>query len=406
MPSRAPGANDERTLKNEDGWATAPPRREAGSWFFVLRSSICLALIAGLVAIVAGSPQAAFAAESDAWARITGPPVIDLPRDHGAHPEVRTEWWYLTANLRDDNGHRHGVQVTFFRSGLDPAPPKAGESPLRARQAVAAHLAVAEVAAGRFRHAERVGRADGGFSGFASDDLEVWLGDWQLERRPDDTLLARASDREAGIAVELSFQPVKGLVRQGIDGYSQKGADPGNASAYLSWTRLEVSGTLVLDGRELAVVGEGWFDHEWGSSQLGEGVAGWDWFSLRLDDRTELMVYRLRREDGSADPYSSGTLVRTDGSTRRLAADEVVLEPTGWWTSPATGGRYPSGWRITVPSESLDLEVAPLVPAAELDGRGSTGVVYWEGPVEVSGSHRGEGYAELTGYAGSLEGRF
>jgi predicted secreted hydrolase len=154
------------------------------------------------------------------------------------------------------------------------------------------------------------------------------------------------------------------------------------------------------------VAGEGWFDHEWGSSQLGEGVVGWDWFSLRLDDRSELMVYRLRREDGSPGPYSSGTLVRADGSTRRLGADEVLLDPTGWWTSPATGGRYPSGWRIAVPSEQLDLAVAPLVPAAELDGRGSTGVVYWEGPVEVTGSRRGEGYAELTGYAGSLAGRF
>ncbi len=249
--------------------------------------------------------------------------------------------------------------MTFFRSGLDPAPPEAGDSPLRARQAVAAHLAVAEVAAGRFRHAERVGRADGGFSGFASDDLKVWLGDWQLERRPDDALVARASDREAAIGVELSYRPVKPLVRQGVDGYSQKGADPGNASAYLSWTRLEVSGTLVLDGRELAVAGEGWFDHEWGSSQLGEGVAGWDWFSLRLDDGSELMVYRLRHEDGTPDAYSSGTVIRADGSTRRLAADEVVLEPTGWWTSPATGGRYPSGWRIAVPSEQLDLRVAP-----------------------------------------------
>lgn len=368
--------------------------------FSLSRLLAALALVGSLAL-----PLAGWAGE-DGWQRITGPPELVLPRDHGAHPEVQTEWWYLTANLRDGEGRRYGVQVTFFRSGLDPAPPEAGDSPLRARQAVAAHLAVAEVAAGRFHHAERVGRAGGGFSGFASDDLKVWLGDWQLERQPDDMLLARASDREAGIAVELSYQPAKPLVRQGVDGYSQKGADPGNASAYLSWSRLEVSGTLVLDGRELEVAGEGWFDHEWGSSQLGAGVAGWDWFSLRIDDGSELMVYRLRHEDGTPDAYSSGTVIRADGSIRRLAADEVVLEPTGWWTSPATGGRYPSGWRLVVPSEQLDLKLSPLVPGAELDGRGSTGVVYWEGPVEVSGSHRGEGYAELTGYAGSLKGRF
>jgi predicted secreted hydrolase len=340
------------------------------------------------------------------WQRITGPPPLVLPRDHGAHPGVKTEWWYLTANLRDGDGRSYGVQVTFFRSGLDPDPPAPGDSPLRARQAMAAHLAIADVERGAFRHAERLGRADGGFSGFATDDLKVWLGDWKLERRPDDTLVAQAGDRAAGIAVELSYRPAKPLVLQGVDGYSQKGADPGNASAYLSWTRLEVRGTLTLEGRELAVAGEGWFDHEWGSSQLGEGVAGWDWFSLRLDDRSELMVYRLRREDGSPDPYSSGTLVRPDGSTRRLAVGEVAVDPTGWWPSPSTGGRYSSGWRIAVASEQLDLRVAPLVPAAELDGRGSTGVVYWEGPVEVTGTRQGEGYAELTGYAGSLTGRF
>jgi len=362
-------------------------------------------LIALGLALAWLAPTAVRAGE-DGWQRITGPPALELPRDHGAHPEVQTEWWYLTANLRDGGGRRYGVQLTFFRSGLDPDPPAAGDSPLRARQAVAAHVAVAEVGAGGFRHAERIGRADGGFSGFATDDLKVWLGDWQLERRPDDTLVARAADRAAGLAVELSYRPAKPLVRQGVDGYSQKGVDPGNASAYLSWSRLEVTGTLALDGRELAVTGEGWFDHEWGSSQLGAGVVGWDWFSLRLEGGDELMVYRLRRDDGSLDVYSSGTLVRADGSTRRLGADEVVLDPTGWWTSPATGGRYPSGWRIAVPSEGLDLRVAPLVPAAELDGRGSTGVVYWEGPVEVTGTRQGEGYAELTGYAGSLTGRF
>jgi predicted secreted hydrolase len=340
------------------------------------------------------------------WRQISGHPHIELPRDHGAHPEVQTEWWYLTANLKDDAGRRYGVQVTFFRSGLDPSPPQPGDSPLRARQAIAAHVAVAEVEPGRFRHAERVRRADGEFAGFSTEDLRVWLGDWTLERRPDDTLVASVSDRQAGLGVDLRYRPIKPLVRQGDEGYSQKGPDPGNASAYLSWTRLEVAGTLVLDGRELAVEGAGWFDHEWGTSQLGEGVAGWDWFSLRLDDGSELMVYRLRREDGTADPYSSGTFVRADGSTRRLAVDDVELEPTGTWTSPASGGVYPSGWRIRVPAESLDLTVAPLLPSAELDGRSSTGVVYWEGPVEVSGSRDGEGYAELTGYAGSLAGRF
>jgi len=167
-----------------------------------------------------------------------------------------------------------------------------------------------------------------------------------------------------------------------------------------------VDGVLTIGGREVEVSGAGWFDHEWGTSQLGEGVAGWNWFSLRLDDGSELMVYRLRRSDGTPDPFSSGTFVAADGATRRLGLADVDLEPTGGWTSPATGATYPSGWRIRVPSEGLDLAVEPLLEAAELDGSASTGAIYWEGPVTVAGSHTGEGYAELTGYATSLEDRF
>ena len=376
-------------------------RGAGGGWSPALSLLVAAACAANLLsyAVHAGATE-------QEWRRITAPPSLSLPGDHGAHPDVQTEWWYLTANLIGDDDRRYGVQVTFFRYGIDPSAARDDRSPLRVHHALAAHVAVAEVEAGGFRHAERVWRADGAFAGFATGDLDVWLGDWELERREDDVLEARVSDRATGIAVDLWYRPMKPLVRHGVDGYSRKGADEGNASAYLSWTRLEVGGTLAIGGREQAVIGAGWFDHEWGTSQLGAGVVGWDWFSLRLSDGSDLMVYRLRRQDGSADPFSSGTVVRADGSTRQLSVDEVVLEPTSSWTSPDSGGEYPAGWRVRVPSESLDLEVAPMVQGAELDGRGSTGVVYWEGPVAVSGSHTGEGYAELTGYAGSLAGRF
>ena len=163
-------------------------------------------------------------------------------------------------------------------------------------------------------------------------------------------------------------------MRQGVDGYSRKGADPGNASAYLSWTRLDgVRRRSRSTVAQLDVTGVGWFDHEWGTSQLGDGVVGWDWFSLRLDDGSELMVYRLRRDDGSPDRYSSGTFVRPGGSSRTLGVDDVELEPTGTWASPATGGRYPSGWRVRVPSEGLDLVVDPLLASAELRRTGVHG---------------------------------
>jgi predicted secreted hydrolase len=366
----------------------------------------CFTLVGAACAVSLLTSAALIHASETGWLSITAPPSLSFPRDHGAHPEVQTEWWYLTANLIGDDGRRYGVQVTFFRHGVDPSKVRSDQSPLRARHALAAHLAVADVDSGVFLHAERVWRADGGFAGFITDDLGVWLGDWELDRLDGDVIAAKSSDRAAGIAVDLRFRPTKPLVRHGDEGYSRKGPDAGNASVYVSWTRLEVGGSLTLDGRELAVAGEGWFDHEWGTSQLGEGVVGWDWLSLRLSDGSELMVYRLRRRDGSADPFSSGTVVLPDGSARRLEVNEVVLEPTAKWTSPNSGGEYPSGWRVRVPTEGLDLAVEPLLQGAEVDGRASTGVVYWEGPVRLSGSHGGEGYAELTGYAGSLAGRF
>jgi predicted secreted hydrolase len=206
--------------------------------------------------------------------------------------------------------------------------------------------------------------------------------------------------------LNITLEATRELIAHGDRGYSRKGPDPGNASAYLSWTRLAVSGELEVAGRSRAVAGWAWFDHEWGSSQLGAGVVGWDWFSLRLDDGRDLMVYRLRREDGSADAFSSGTLVTPDGEVLRLAAADFAIEATDDWTSPSSGGRYPSGWRLRIARFEIDLELRPLCRAAEIDASRSTGVIYWEGPIEVGGSATGEGYAELTGYAGTLERLF
>jgi predicted secreted hydrolase len=343
---------------------------------------------------------------ADGWRHVTGPPELDLPRDHGAHPEFRTEWWYVTGLVTAADGGRFGFQITFFRQGLAPGAAPPGASALRARQVLAAHLAVADLANARFLHAERLRRADQLLAGYSEEGLEVWLDDWQLRRRADGVLEAQGRDADAGLGLELELRPSRALVRHGDGGYSRKGPDPGNASAYLSWTRLEVTGTVEVAGSTVPVSGEAWMDHEWGTSQLGQGVAGWDWFSLRLAEDRDLMVYRLRRDDGSADPHSSGTLVEADGSSRRLHRDDFELTPLEWWTSEDTSARYPVRWRVEVPTADLDLEVRALLQASELDGTATTGVVYWEGPAAVSGSTTGEGYVELTGYAGSLEGLF
>jgi len=340
------------------------------------------------------------------WLAITGPPELTFPRDHGAHPASRTEWWYVTGLVDGDDGNRYGFQITFFRQGLDPGDPQPGTSHLRARQIVAAHLAVADISNQTFEHSERLRRADGALAGYSQTGLDVWLDDWNIESDRAGVISVRARDRQAAIGLEIELRPQRELVLHGDRGYSRKGAEAGNASAYVSWTRLAVGGSLEVNGAVVAVDGAAWFDHEWGTSQLGEGVVGWDWFSLRLDDGRDLMVYRLRRADGTADPFSSGTVVGSDGEVEKLGRDDVELEVLGWWQSAATGARYPVRWRLRVPGADIDLEVNALLAASELDGSATTGVIYWEGPVAATGSATGEGYVELTGYAGSIEDRF
>ena len=189
----------------------------------------------------------------------------------------------------------------------------------------------------------------------------------------------------------------------GADGISRKGTDPGQASHYYSLTRLAAKGRLTIGKESFNVTGTSWMDHEFGSAELGEDVVGWDWFSIQLADHSELMLYRLRRRDGTSDPVSSGTVVFPDGHTRHLALADFHIEAKESWTSPASHATYPSTWRIAVPSLELALEVTPLLADQELRTSRSTQVTYWEGAVAVSGikggqAANGQGYVELTGY--------
>lgn len=327
------------------------------------------------------------------------------PRDHGAHPDYRTEWWYATGELAAEDGARFGVQLTVFRQGVAPGSAAEGESPLRARHVFAGHLVVIDLASGRLVRAERLRRNTPGLASSSTEGLDVALEGWSMRMEGGEVHLC-ADDRERGLALDLALRPTKPLVLHGADGLSRKGAEAGNVSVYASWTRLDTRGTLTLDGRAHSVRGESWFDHEWGTTQLGADVVGWDWFGLRLDDGRELMLYRLRRKDGSAHPASAATLVAKDGSTQHLPFARFAYESSATWKSPASGAAYPARWRLRLAEANLDLELVPRVADCEIDGRASTGVIYWEGPVEVRGSATGSGYAELTGYAGSLAGRF
>jgi predicted secreted hydrolase len=358
------------------------------------RRLAALALLLAAPAVAAG------------WARITAPLALAFPRDHGSHPDVRSEWWYTTGIVTDTDGRRFGFELAFFRQGLDPSPPGPGSSSLRARQILAAHLAVADVGGGRLRFAERVRRADAQLARAGSGDLDVFIEDWEMHRLPGGVIEISAEDRDSGTALALALDPETPLVLEGEGGVSRKGPEPGNASAYVSYPRLAVRGRLTVDGRRREVKGEGWFDHEWGTSQLGGGVVGWDWLGLRLADGRALMVYRLRQADGSAAPQSAATLIGRDGAPRHLAAPEFAVEPLSFWTSPHARARYPTHLRVLVAGAGLDIEVRPMIADAEIDARASTGTVYWEGPVTASGTVTGEGYLELTGYAGSLSGLF
>ncbi len=337
----------------------------------------------------------------EGFARVTGPRDLEFPADHGAHPEYRLEWWYLTGDMRAEaSGERFGFQYTLFRFALAPPDGDTNAGGWDDRQMYMAHIALTRVATGEHRHAERVTRAGPGLAGAQADPFEAWLHDWRLwSLEPPDLLpiSLAARSRDAGIALALEFAPGRGPVLHGERGYSRKGRDPGNASHYYSYTRLPTRGTLRWDDVDVDVDGIAWMDREWSTSALDDGVVGWDWLSLRLADGRDLMLGRLRERDGGDSRWSIATLVSADGEARALDAGEWTLAPLAHWTSPATGSRYPVRWRVEVPAERIALTVDAVVEAQELDAT----VRYWEGLVDAydeTGEQVGSGYVELTGY--------
>ena len=346
---------------------------------------------------------------ADDWKQAMGPRTWSFPRDHGAHPEFRTEWWYFTGNLRDGAGNRYGYQLTFFRQGvrLKPSDPK---NPWSLRDLYPAHFAVTDVRNEKFHFAERITRSGPGLSGAATNGMNVWNLGWSAKMKGD-RILIRAHHGEMELVLEL--KPRKPLILQGEKGLSRKGPGEGQASYYYSFTDLATRGTIRTPDTQVPVAVEGtsWFDQEFGSNVLSKDQVGWDWFSIHLSDGRDLMLFFLRKKDGTVEKESSGTLVEPEGKSRHLKRGEINLEVLGTWKSPKSSGTYPNRWRVRIPAAGLDLQLAPLVAAQELNTSGSTGVTYWEGAVDGKGSSSGkpvscEGYVEMTGYAGSLGGLF
>jgi predicted secreted hydrolase len=380
-----------------------------------LRLALAIFLIGGLIWLAWPRPAAPTSvqlaglavAPVTGFTRANGVRHFEFPLDFGPHPDYQTEWWYYTGNLVTPTGRHFGYQLTFFRRALLPAQDQAPRaSAWAANQIYLAHFTLSDSNSGQFQYFERFERGAAGLAGASgSPRYQVWLGDWSVEQTGDSSYQLTA--RQDRIHLNLDLSDRKGPALQGIDGYSQKGADPANASYYVSQTHLVSRGTLELDGQSFALEGSSWMDHEFSTSALAPDQVGWDWFALQLSDDSELMVYTVRAADGTVSPYSQGTLIRPDGSTRHLSLADFKISVLSTWQSPHSGAVYPGGWRVEVPSEQIVLQVQPRMPDQEL----RVSFIYWEGAVTITGTHTshaitGSGYVELTGYAASMQGQF
>jgi predicted secreted hydrolase len=377
-----------------------------------------------LLALMAGQ---AFAAD---WQLAVPGWRYEFPRDYFIHPDFKTEWWYFTGHLTDERGNRFGFELTFFRQGLRPPSTREGEtSRFLVNDLKFAHFAITDLSAGQLHFQQKLSRGAFDEAGFAAvppsavsssnsasfspvsaDSREspvsqarlAWLEGWSLEWLGGEAFALHAKGE--GTALDLHLTSSKPWVIEGENGVSQKADGAGHASHYYSGTRLASEGQISVGGKTMRVRGESWLDREWATNQLAPGQAGWNWFSIQLDDGTELMLYQMRKTDGTLDPNSSGTFIARDGSAEHLRREDYQLMADGFWTSPATQGRYPIAWRLSIPRLGVALRISTPLSNQELV---FNPIVYWEGLIDVDGVRagakvRGQGYMELTGYAGRL----
>jgi predicted secreted hydrolase len=333
--------------------------------------------------------------------------TFSFPRDHFSHPEFKTEWWYYSGHLSDQEKKSYGYHLTFFRTGLK------RENQTKSKWSIQnlyfAHLALTDESKNRFEYREKISRGsleEAGATPYQKNEkpFRVWVEGWSLEGKGAamrDHLL-KGGDQDLG--VKLLLTPEKKPVIHGQNGISQKAEGDGYASHYYSITRLKTEGKIFSKKKEIPVQGRSWMDHEFGSAQLREYQTGWDWFSIQLENGIDLMIYQIRHQDGKIDPYSSGTIIFSDGSYRHLHLKEFQIEVLDRWKSKKSGATYPSKWRMVAPSHRIELMLTPTVKDQELITQESTRVTYWEGSAKVEGKYQGQrvrgmSYVELTGYA-------
>lgn len=386
-------------------------------------SLLFVLIISGLLFIIwqqsrksIGEPQSALTTlpvelDTRLYSRATEPGSISFPEDLGPHYDYQTEWWYYTGNLETDSGRLFGFQLTFFRrsipqvDNIQSGEPHEEGSRWHSDQIYMAHFTISDIREDKFFATERLSRGALGLAGAQSEPYKVWLGDWIVEEKEESLVALSARSKEVGIRLNLE-QRLPPLVH-GIDGLSQKGPEPGNASYYYSIVGQDASGEVVIGDSAYQVSGKVWKDHEYSTSALGDNAVGWDWFSIQLDDGTALMFFEIRRGDGSLEPFSSGTYIDSQGKSWPLALGDWQVDILDQWTSLSSGATYPAAWAISIPAFDLILTGRPMMADQELN----LSTTYWEGAVAFEGTVKGQpvtgrGYIELTGYSEPLTGRF
>lgn len=365
-----------------------------GTFFTVPSVLIRLCLIALPIFFIPAQTNA----ETPRFAQVDPRKTLSFPRDFGAHPDFRTEWWYATGWLQTPDGKQVGFQVTFFRSATEHD--RTNPSKFAPKQLIVAHAALSDPAIGKLQHDQRIARAGFGLAQTSESTTDIKLGKWSMLREADGRYRVTLPARD--FSFDLTFTPTQPILLQGAQGYSRKGPKPEQASYYYSEPHLQVSGAITRNGKAVTVTGSAWLDHEWSSTVLDPKAVGWDWVGANLDDGRALMAFRIRASDGSS-LWQHATLREKDGRLRQLNADAIRFTPVRYWRSPRTQARYPV--EVTLEIGQQRWQLRPLQDDQELDSRQSTGAVYWEGAVslERDGRPDGRGYLEMTGYVKPLK---
>ena len=317
---------------------------------------------------------------------------LTFPADHQAHPDFRHEWWYLTANLIDENGNALGVQWTQFRFAAAPQDSGNGtkKTTWQSQQIYMAHSAVTT----KDKHYadEKWSRDQAELAGVSASPFRVYLDDWQWNSSSDDLFPATLNANSDQFGYSLKLTNNTPYQKQGEQGYSTKSGDGKVASYYYSQPFIDVSGEVTIDGITHQVSGKGWIDREWSSQFLLDSQQGWDWFALRLSDETSLVVFQLRNSTSGKASYAHAKLMKQDGSGIAISQQDVSL--TAIKQTEIDGRDYPTEWQVSIPTQQIELTVSALNPEAKMP----LSVPYWEGPIVIEGTHSCTGYMELTGY--------